>query len=75
MADFDPAKDAINRSKHGVSFARRVDLEVFAIVRDDRFDYTAWRIAWFSPFASSATDRSALRRARAKELRRHAPKS
>jgi len=29
MADFDPAKDAINRSKHGVSLARWVDLEVF----------------------------------------------
>jgi len=39
MADFDPAKDAINLSKHGVSLARWVDLEVLAIVRDDRFEY------------------------------------
>jgi hypothetical protein len=33
MADFDPAKEAINLSKHGVSLARWVDLDVFAIVR------------------------------------------
>jgi uncharacterized DUF497 family protein len=33
-ADYDPAKDAINLSKHGVSLARWVDLEVLAIVRD-----------------------------------------
>jgi uncharacterized DUF497 family protein len=38
-ADCDPAKDAINLSKHGVSLARWVDLEVLAIVRDDRFEY------------------------------------
>ncbi|MFY9956315.1 hypothetical protein [Bradyrhizobium sp.] len=28
MADFDPAKEAINLSKHGISLARWVDLEV-----------------------------------------------
>jgi uncharacterized DUF497 family protein len=39
MADFDPAKEAANLSKHGISLARRVDLEVSAVVRDDRFDY------------------------------------
>jgi uncharacterized DUF497 family protein len=70
MADFDPAKDAINLSKHGVSLARWIDLEIFAIARDDRFDYgevryraygliDAQRIVWFSPFATGATDRSA----------------
>jgi len=41
MIDFDPAKEAINLSKHGVSLARWVDLEVLAIVKDDRFDYGA----------------------------------
>jgi uncharacterized DUF497 family protein len=39
MADFDPAKEAINLSKHRVSLARWVDLEIQALVRDDRFDY------------------------------------
>jgi uncharacterized DUF497 family protein len=27
MADFDPAKDAINQAKHGISLARWVDME------------------------------------------------
>jgi uncharacterized DUF497 family protein len=39
MADFDPAKEAINLSKHRVSLARWVDLEIQALVRDARFDY------------------------------------
>jgi uncharacterized DUF497 family protein len=39
MVDFDPAKEAINLSKHRVSLARWVDLEILAIVRDNRFDY------------------------------------
>jgi uncharacterized DUF497 family protein len=39
MVDFDPAKEAINLSKHRVSLARWVDLEIRAIVADDRFDY------------------------------------
>jgi uncharacterized DUF497 family protein len=28
MTDFDPVKDAINRSKHGISLARWADLVV-----------------------------------------------
>ena len=39
MSDFDPAKDAINRAKHGISLARWVDLRVRSIIRDGRFDY------------------------------------
>ena len=39
MADFDPAKEAINVSKHGISLARWIDLDVFAIVGDNRFEY------------------------------------
>jgi len=38
MVDFDSAKEAINLSKHGVSLARWVDLEIQAIVVDDRFN-------------------------------------
>jgi uncharacterized DUF497 family protein len=86
MIDYDPAKDAINLSKHGVSLARWVDLEVFAIVRDDRFDYGESRYRAYGSIDGVAhclvfTVREqryrpiSLRRAHAKELRRHAPKS
>lgn len=39
--EFDPAKDEINRSKHGVSFlaAERFDWDTAIVVEDDRFDY------------------------------------
>ena len=39
MADFDPAKEALNLSKHGVSLARRVDLDIKVTFVDDRYDY------------------------------------
>jgi uncharacterized DUF497 family protein len=66
MSDFDPAKETVNLAKHRISLARWVDLEVFAIVRDDRFDYgepryRAWtgcRIASSSPYGIVRTDRS-----------------
>ena len=35
--EFDPAKDAANRAKHGVSLARAVELEDIVVVRDDRY--------------------------------------
>ena len=39
MAEFDPAKEAINLAKHGVSLARWVDLDMKKTVVDDRRDY------------------------------------
>jgi uncharacterized DUF497 family protein len=39
MVDFDPAKEAINLSKHGVSLARWVDLDIAVAFVDDRYDY------------------------------------
>jgi hypothetical protein len=36
MAGFDPAKEPINLSKHGISLSRWVDLEVLAVIRDVR---------------------------------------
>ena len=45
MSDFDPVKEAINLSKHGISLARWVDLEISTIVPDDRFDYGERAIA------------------------------
>jgi uncharacterized DUF497 family protein len=86
MAAFDPAKEAINLSKHGVSLARWVDLDVFAIVRDDRFDYGEPRYRAYGgidgvSYCLVFTVRNeqyrpiSLRRAHAKEMRRYAPKS
>jgi uncharacterized DUF497 family protein len=42
--DFDPAKDALNIEKHGVSLARAADLELLAYVEDDRFEEPRFRI-------------------------------
>jgi uncharacterized protein len=39
MSDFDPAKEAINLSKHGVSLGRWVDLDIKVTFVDDRYDY------------------------------------
>jgi hypothetical protein len=39
MVDFDPAKEAINLSKHHVSLARWVDLDIKTTFVDDRYDY------------------------------------
>jgi uncharacterized DUF497 family protein len=39
MVDFDPAEEAINLSKHGVSLARWVDLDIAVALVDDRYDY------------------------------------
>lgn len=36
---FDPAKDAANIAKHGVSLALASELEVLAVVEDGRRDY------------------------------------
>jgi uncharacterized DUF497 family protein len=38
MADFDPAKEAINLSEHGVSLARWLDLDIKVTFVDDRYD-------------------------------------
>jgi uncharacterized protein len=84
MADFDPAKEAINLLKHRVSLARWVDLAVHAIVEDDRFDYGEPRFRAYGHIDGIAhclvfTVRDgryrpiSLRRAHAKEMKRYAP--
>ena len=84
MVDFDPAKEAINLSKHGVSLARWVDLEILAIVGDDRFDYGEPRFRAYGlldgqPHCLVFTMRNdayrpiSLQRAHAKELKRYVP--
>jgi hypothetical protein len=84
MADFDPAKDAINVAKHGISLARWVDLEIRAIVRSEPFDYGDPRYRAYGFIDGTAycmvfTVRGeryrpiSLRRAHSKEIRRHVP--
>ena len=84
MIDFDPAKDAINLSKHGVSLARWVDLDIKTTFVDDRYDYGEVRyraygfidgVAYCLTFTSRDTRVRpiSLRRAHRKEMRRYAP--
>ncbi len=80
--EFDPAKDAANIAKHGVSLAAAADLEILLILRDVRRDYGEDRFNAFGTirgeaFALTFTRRDgtfraiSLRRAHRKELRRH----
>ena len=84
MVDFDPEKEATNLAKHGISLARWVDLDVLAIVCDDRFDYGEPRFRAYGlldgqPYCLVITMRGdahrpiSLRRAHAKELKRYVP--
>lgn len=49
--EFDPAKDAVNRAKHGVSLtlARRLDWDSALVRIDDRFEYGEWRMIALAP--------------------------
>jgi len=84
MIDFDPAKDTFNLSKHGVSLARWVDLDIKTTLIDDRRDYGEVRYRAYGyiegvAYCLSFTSRDgrvrpiSLRRAHAKEMRRHVP--
>jgi uncharacterized DUF497 family protein len=82
MVDFDPAKEAINLSKHGVSLSRWIDLDIKVTFVDDRYDYGEIRYRAYGFIEGAAyclvfTDRNgqvrpiSLRRSHAKEMRRH----
>ena len=86
MPDFDPAKEAISLARHGISLARWVDLDVLAIIRDDRFEYGEPRYRAYGLIEGVAhclvfairNERYrpiSLRRVHAKEMRRHASKT
>jgi uncharacterized DUF497 family protein len=86
MAEFDPAKEAFNLAKHSISLARWVDLDVLAIVSDDRFEYGEARYRAYGKIDGLSyclvfTIRDgqyrpiSLRRAHAKEMKRNAPQS
>jgi uncharacterized DUF497 family protein len=78
--EFDPAKDAANVAKHGVSLARAADLELLAYVADHRFAELRFRLYGLidgKPHCVAGTDRNgrvrviSLRRAHEKEMRRY----
>jgi uncharacterized DUF497 family protein len=84
MSDFDPAKEAINLSKHGISLARWVDIDMKITVRDSRRDYGEPRYRGYGyidglVYCLVFTDRNgqvrpiSLRRAHNKEMRRYVP--
>lgn len=77
---FDPAKDAANIAKHGVSLARAADLDVFVQTFDGRFDeprYRAFGLIDGQVYCLAFTYRDetvraiSLRRAHRKEYRRY----
>lgn len=78
--EFDPAKDAINIEKHGVSLARAAEMTNAVVVVDERFAEARFRIygeidgKWH---CAAVTMRGkvvriiSLRRAHSKEIKRH----
>ncbi|GGD32683.1 BrnT family toxin [Aureimonas glaciei] len=83
---FDPAKDATNIAKHGISLARAEDLEILAFLVDDRHDYGEARFRAFGLIDGVAhclvyavreghIRAISLRRAHSKEMRRHVTRS
>lgn len=78
--EYDPAKDAANIAKHGISLARAADLELLAYEADDRFDEPRFRLYGLIDGVAhcvAGTDRGgkvrviSLRRAHAKEMKRY----
>lgn len=78
--EFDPAKDAANVEKHGISLARAADLDLLVFVEDDGFEESRYRVYGLIDdilYCLVATDREhkiraiSLRRAHAKEMRRY----
>lgn len=78
--EFDPAKDASNIAKHGISLSRAADIELLAYVDDDRFAEPRFRIYGLidgAAYCLAGTMRGAkvrvisLRRAHQEEMDRH----
>jgi len=82
--EFDPAKDAINIAKHGMSLSRAAEMEILAYLRDDRNEYgetryRAWGLIDGEAHCLAFTYRNgrvraiSLRRAGDKEMKRYVP--
>jgi uncharacterized DUF497 family protein len=83
---FDDKKEATNVSKHSISLARVADFVEAAVLVDDRFDYgetryRAWGhiggVAYYLAFTFRNGEMRpiSLRRAHAKEMKRHVKKA
>ena len=83
--EFDADKDRGNIAKHGISLSRAVELEMLAVLRDDRFDYgeerfRAWGLIGDISYCLAFSTRNgkvraiSLRRAHKKEMDRYVPK-
>jgi uncharacterized DUF497 family protein len=83
---FDDKKEANNLSKHGISLTRVADFVEAAVLVDDRFDYgearyRAWGHIEGIAYCLAFTFRDgemrpiSLRRAHAKEMKRHVKKA
>ena len=77
---FDPAKEAANTAKHGISLARAAELDLLARIADPRFEeprYKAFGLLDGEAYCLAYTIRDggiraiSLRRAHLKEFRRH----
>jgi uncharacterized DUF497 family protein len=84
MSDFDPVKEMSNLSKHGISLARWIDIDMKITFVDRRRDYGEIRYRGYGYIDGLAhclvfTERDglvrpiSLRRAHNKEMRRHVP--
>lgn len=77
---FDPDKDAANIAKHGISLSRLIEMERIVVVPDDRFAEPRFRFYGLidgRSYCAAVAFRADiirvinLRRAHAKEFRRH----
>jgi uncharacterized DUF497 family protein len=84
MIDFDPAKDAANIAKHGISLARAAEMRIVVTIPDLRRDYGEDRYLAFGEidglmYCLAFADRNrgvraiSLRRSRWKEYRHYVP--
>ncbi|MBW6531788.1 BrnT family toxin [Sphingomonas sp. RRHST34] len=78
--EYDVAKDAANRAKHGIALGRAAEMEQTVAIADPRFDEPRYRLYGLIdglPYCAAVTWREqrlriiSLRRARTKEYRRH----
>jgi hypothetical protein len=82
IIDYDQSKDEANRQKHGISLERASELDVLALLEDDRnaygeIRYRAWGLIDEQPHCLAFTYRGgrvraiSLRRAHRKEFERY----
>lgn len=78
--EFDATKDAANVAKHGVSLAASAELEVAAIIEDDRYAEPRYRLYGMidgvryclaATLSAGVVRAISFRRAHKKEYRRH----